>query len=362
MPKVHKPSALTAANILQHLDGVLLDFEPSEMPKLLTGGLVNYVWRVNGCPQPVVVKFAPPYAAAAPEIRLDPRRIIIEGRILSAFDSDGLLAGIANAIIRPPRLINLDEERAILVMEDIGDNTDFGAWLHQSKGQGSVREIGRMIGQFIGDLHACSFNNQKMASMFNNASIQQVRLDSQYRSIEELCLRAKLPDAATLGRRAVEFGKLLQQPGVCVVMGDLWPRSLLITKQGVRIIDWEFAHYGRPAQDIGHLAAHLWMYSHCAPNDDVANEIQATLQSFLEAYRLALGTAFSSLFGAAGVRESAIHFGSEVLVRTVGAFKNGYLYEGLALDDPKVQEAIEVSAAHLRAPESVDTFAKLRVD
>ena len=353
---------LTPKDILQHLNCVLPDFEPRRMPELLTGGLVNYVWRVDGYPKSVVVKAAPPYVATVPDIRLDPWRIIIEGRMMAAFEPGGLLAGIGSAIIRPPRLIDLDEEQGILVMEYLDDNPDFGAWLFQNQYQeASGGDIGRIVGEFIGALHARSYNNQKMAQAFDNTPIQHVRLDSQYRGIKELCLRAGLPDADALGKEAVAFGKLLQQPGLCVIMGDLWPRSLLITAGGVRIIDWEFAHFGRPAQDVGHLAAHLWMHIHCAPNDDAAAQAQTALQGFLEDYRLALGPTFEALFGATGERESAIHFGAEVLVRALGAFQNGYLYDGLSLDDPKVKEAVGMAAAHLRASGNRDTFAMLRV-
>ena len=353
---------LTPEDILQHLRCVLPDFEANKLPELLTGGLVNYVWRVGGYPRPVVVKSAPPYIATVPDIRLDSWRIIIEGRIMAAFSPGGLLAGIGGNKIRPPQLIDLDEGERILVMEDLGDNPDFGAWLFQNRPQeASGGDIGRIVGAFIGGLHACSHNDQKMAQAFYNAPIQRVRLESHYRGIRDLCLRAGLPDADALGREAVAFGELLQQPGLCVIMGDLWPRSLLITAKGVRIIDWEFAHYGRPAQDVGHLAAHLWIHYHCAPNDQAAAQAQAALHAFLTHYRLALGPRFETLFGPAGARESAIHFGAEVLVRALGTFQNGYLYEGLSPDEAKVKEAVEVAAAHLRAAESVDTFAGLRV-
>ncbi len=353
---------LTPEDILRHLKGALPDFETIGVPERLQGGLVNYVWRVNGRLQSIIVKIAPPFVATAPDIRLDPRRIIIEGHMLAAFAPGGLLAGIGGTNIRPPRLIDLNEERGILVIEDIGDNLDFGTWLFQGQQQEtSASEIGRTVGTFIGTLHAQSYNDQNLAQAFDNMSIQQVRLESHYRRITEYCIRGGLADAEELGQEAVAFGQLLQQPGLCVIMGDLWPRSLLITAKGVLIIDWEFAHFGRPAQDVGHLTAHLWMHTHCAPNEDSAIQAQAALHGFLENYRLALGSTFETLFGATGERECAIHFGAEVLARTVGTFQNGYLYGGLPPNEAKIQEAAAVAAAHLRASENVDTFAMLKV-
>ena len=71
------------------------------------------------------------------------------------------------------------------------------------------------------------------------------------------------------------------------------------------------------------------------------------------------GPKFDELFGAPGIRESTVHFGCEILVRTVGVFQEGYLYEGLSLDDAVIQEAVGVAAQHIRSPETVDSLAAL---
>ena len=247
-------------------------------------------------------------------------------------------------------------------MEDLGDNPDFGAWLYQGQYRTSTAsEIGEEVGTFIGALHARSCGDQAMAKAFDNKSIQHVRLENQYRRVRDYCLRGGLADAEVLGREAIAFGRLLRQPGLCAIMGDLWPRSILITSRGIRLIDWEFAHFGRPAQDIGHLTAHLWMHIHCAPSEEAAARARAALHGFLQNYRLALGTTLQTLFESSGERECSIHFGSEVLARTVGLFQTGYLYEGLEPKDKKVREAVEIAAAHLRPSEDTDTFSMLRV-
>jgi 5-methylthioribose kinase len=219
--------------------------------------------------------------------------------------------------------------------------------------------VGQLLGQFIGALHLRSYRDGRLAEVFDNRTIQRTRLEVQYRAIKDLCERAGLPDADEIGRQAVALGELLLQPGLCVIMGDLWPPSILVTADGLRMIDWELAHFGRPCQDVGHLAAHLWMYIHSVPTEGAAAQARATLQGFLSAYRSALGHKFDELFGSEGIRESALHLGAEVLVRAVGAFQDGYLYDGLGLDDPQVREAVKVAAKHIRSPESMDTFAAL---
>jgi 5-methylthioribose kinase len=351
---------MTPEVVLEHLRRRLPRFEPIGIPELLPGGLLNHVWRVQGRPEPVIVKVAPPYIAAKPEIPLDPNRIIIEARGLAAFGPRGALAAIGGPAARPPRLLDFDERHHILVMEDVGQFPDLGTWLQQGPHQErSGKDVGQLLGQFIGALHLRSYKDQQLAEVFDNRTIQRTRLEVQYRAIRDLCEGADLPDADELGRQAIALGELLQQPGLCVIMGDLWPPSILVTADGLRLIDWELAHFGRPCQDVGHLAAHLWMYIHRAPTDGAAAQAHAALQGFLGAYRSALGLEFDALFGSQGIRESAVHLGAEVLVRAVGAFQDGYLYAGLGLDDPQVREAVEVAAEHIRSSESVDTFAPL---
>jgi 5-methylthioribose kinase len=177
--------------------------------------------------------------------------------------------------------------------------------------------------------------------------------------VGDVCREAGLPDADELGRKALALGEELQSPGVCLIHGGLWPPSILITGDGLHIIDWELTHFGHPAQDVGHLSSHLWMHEHRALTPEAADRARATLRDLLSTYRLGLGSAFDEVFGARGVRQSTVHFGAEILMRTVGPFQQGYLYEGLAVNAPALREAVRVAARHIRSPERVDTFAAL---
>ena len=348
-------------DVLRHVKARLPDYQPGDDAEPLSGGYLNCVWRVRGRPHPVIVKVAPPAIAAMPDVPLDPGRIVIEARSLRELAPGGRLATIASAAVRPPRLLDFDAQRHVLIMEDVGDYPDLGRWLqHEAQGEAAAGQVGRLVGQFIGTLHRCSYRDAHLAELFDNSPIQYTRLEVQYRAIRGLCERAGLADAEHLGETAVALGELLQKPGLCVIMGDLWPRSILVTPEGIRIIDWELAHFGRPCQDVGHLVAHLWMHRQRAATSEAAARVQAGLEAFLAAYRAALGTRFDAVFGEAGIRESAVHWGAEVLVRTAGAFKDGYLYEGLSLDTPEVRDAIALAAEHIRSPMAVATFAPHR--
>ena len=51
-------------------------------------------------------------------------------------------------------------------------------------------------------------------------------------------------------------------------------------------------------------------------------------------------------------RDAALHAGCEILVRTVGAFQEGYVYDGLAPDAPAIREAVACAAAWMRSDDA----------
>jgi tRNA A-37 threonylcarbamoyl transferase component Bud32 len=182
---------VNSEGVLGHLRRRMPRFEPAGDPEPLAGGYLNLVWRVPGHPRSVIVKHAPPYIVAHPDVPLDTHRMDIEARILHAFEPGGALAGIASPDIRPPHLLDFDELNHVMVMEDVGECPDLGTWLHQwPRPECSEVDVGQLLGKFIGALHARTAQDPQLAETFDNANIQRTRLDVQYRAIGELCHRA----------------------------------------------------------------------------------------------------------------------------------------------------------------------------
>ncbi|MGH7858642.1 MAG: phosphotransferase family protein, partial [Candidatus Binatia bacterium] len=277
---------MTPDDVLRHLARRLPDFRPRSSPHRLSGGNLNHVWRVPGEPHSVIVKTAPPYVASRPEIALDPRRILFEARALEILGPEGVLAAVSSPACRPPRLLAVNRSRHTVVIEDVGDVPDLAACL-LSEAAGD--DLGARLGGFIGSLHARSFGELSLAQELDNADVQRTRHEVQYCAVDELCRRADIRDAARLGKTAEGLGERLRRRGVCLTMGDLWPPSVLVAAGGVRVIDWELAHFGSPAQDLGHIAAHLWMQAHRAKNAERAASGRSCLRAFFEAYVAALG-------------------------------------------------------------------------
>ena len=351
---------MTGDDVLSHVSEHLPNFEPTGKPDRLPEGNLNVVWRVPGRPDPIIVKFAPPYIAANPDVSLDPSRLEVEAEALRALAPGGVLEAVCTEHVRPPRPIDMRTDPHVLLMEDVGPHPTLGRWLRATGTPERAAQIGQQIGSFIGRIHAATVERNDLASRFNNRAMQETRLAVQYEAVEEMLSIAGVEDAAALGKRAVVLGEKLLQPGVCLTMGDLWPPSVLVAGEGLRVIDWELAHYGHPMQDIAHFAAHAWMQAHRAPDDVTARAVKRMLATALVAYRDALGAQVGGLLTAPALEDAAVHFGAEILVRTVGPFQAGYLYDEPAPQSLPVQEAVEVAAEHIRHPPTVDTFDALR--
>ena len=340
-----KTSEDIAVFIQEYLPHIVL----TAPPEPLRGGLMNHVWKVPANPAPAILKYAPPYIATVPEIELDDSRIIFEADALEAFSEGGALAQVASSTVSPARLLYRNDEHHVIVLEDIGDSVDLTVWLSHSKS--NPQKFGALLGQFIGSLHKESFNQPELAQRFNNHSIQQTRYVVQYESIGPLCQEFGVVDAEDLGLKARQLGTRLLQTGSCLIMGDLWPASVHITPQGLRIIDWEFVHFGNPAQDIAHLAAHLWMLQHRIPA--CKSGVFAFWERFIDTYTEAIHEVQNTLWTAAVLEDASIHFGSEILVRTIGPFKQSYLYDDLPSDNHTLKEALFQATQRIRNSNSL---------
>jgi hypothetical protein len=325
-------------------------------PWVRLGGLVNVVHRVGAEPfGSVIVKHAPPHVASAPEIALSPARLAFEHAALRAVAPGGALAGALGPHVRAPRVLGVDLAAAVLVLEDLGARPDLATAL---AAQPSLAGALRALGEAVAGLHVRSAGRAELAATFDNAGVQSTRLKVQYEPAGERLAAAGVADAAALGERSAALGRALLAPGRCLVMGDLWPASVLASGGDLGLIDWEFAHYGRPLQDVAHLAAHLWMQEQRATRSATAGAFARARGEFLRGYASGLAVA-PQLFDAAELAAAAVHAGCEILARALGPFRAGFLYDGLGPGDPALAGAVAQAALQLRAPADGGLLAPL---
>lgn len=325
----------------QALDAAFPRLAPFSEPEPLSGGLLNFVWRVRAAGQSLVAKRAPPWAASVPELALSPRRLLFEARALRAFER-APLAGIASEALRPPRLLGFCRGAWLLLEEDVGAGPD----LLDALGDGAVLS---RLGGFIAGVHRETLGSPVFRRRFANVDVQRTRLASQYRHVTAFAERSGAEDAGSLGAVALDLGRRLVEPGRCLVMGDLWPASVLPRAAGVRLIDWEFATWGNPAQDVGHLAAHLLLRG--------LTDVRATgaIGAFLAGYKAGLGARRRELWDEGVHRDAGVHLGCEVLARAWGPFR-----ASAGLQEKALAGAIAAGLAALRQPQSVAALEVLK--
>jgi len=349
---------MTDDDVLAYVQNRCPTVQPVGAERLPDGNL-NHVWRVRGGDRSVVVKHAPPHIASDPDVPLDPSRVLVEAQCLTALGPDGRLSDVGGTAVQVPRVLDVNEDAHVLIMEDLGPRPTLSRWLRN--GENATRrerapEIGRVLGRFMGRLHAATYDDPSYAEDFVNRPMQETRHAVQYQGVGDMLRRGGVDDAEALGARAKRLGEALLEPGCCLTMGDLWPPSVLVEEETLFLIDWELAHYGRPLQDVAHILAHLWMQAHRAPSDAVGAAAQQLRAAFAEKYTATLGDAYDALWTSQERRDAAIHFGAEILVRAVGPFQEGYLYEGRSPDHAAVQAAVQTAARYLRSPEEQNLF------
>jgi len=294
--------------------------------EIVEGGLINEVWRLKGQTGSLIAKYAPPYIASQPNVALSPLRLRFEALCLNQF-------GGQTGPVSPPRLLAYFKAAGVVLMEDCGELPSLG----EALGERAVD--GAPVGRWLRDLHDRTAAHDEFKVLLRNKAVQEVRFEQQYRKVSPWLTASGIHEAERLGAVAEALGLRFLREGRCVIMGDLWPPSVLVDTGRIRIIDWEFAHFGSPVQDVAHLAAHCWMGAHCAADD----EERARWRRFWQAFSGAYGG-----LGAADRRDGAIHIGAEILTRTVGAFQEGYLYSGQARDTPLMVHAVQVACNCLR--------------
>jgi len=308
--------------------------------EVLQGGSLNFVWRIGSLSgKSYIIKYAPPYVASLPHIGFDNSRILFEAGILKAFQFRRELGQLKGDDVRPPQYLGHDTDRYLLLMEDVGGRPDL---LKAVRGSDyNFAHLGTMLGSYIAQLHMQTYQNRWFAENFANLPVQQTRLQLQYNGCLEFYRRASLPDADPIGRRCRRLGEKLNAVGKCLIMGDLWPYSILAGRRDIRLIDWELVHFGHPAQDVAHLAAHLWMMSKRVSGRPQKERIDQFRQSFINSYCMLISKQRPELMTAEDGRDFQIHFGAEILARTLGNFQQNYLYDGLPPDHPVIRAAAE---------------------
>jgi len=137
-------------------------------------------------------------------------------------------------------------------------------------------EIARRAGDALGTIHAKTAGRPAMLQRFAALEVfDQLRLDPYYRRVAR-----PHPDLAEPLRDLID--ETMDPPERSLVLGDFSPKNLLVGPLGLILLDFETAHAGDPAFDLGFFLSHLVLKSFRAAPDFAP--YFALISEFLAAY------------------------------------------------------------------------------
>ncbi len=201
---------------------------------------------------------------------------MIEARALEFLaTNDDILAAQRNCRISIPKLLYMDIEQHVLVLEDLGsDLVILDEWLaprpHSGRvepGSASCNSVAARVGIFMAALHTLDVSAEVLDTFVNPATSDLVKneivgnIRNQLEQFQPLDWDADEVSSAIRTQFEEKGGKDVFS------IGDFWTGSILVNADGsnICIVDWEFAGAGKPLQDMTQLGQRLNLYCFTIP-------------------------------------------------------------------------------------------------
>ncbi|QDV18797.1 Methylthioribose kinase [Gimesia panareensis] len=147
-----------------------------------------------------------------------------------------------------PRVLFEDRENYLFAMEAIA--ADHKVWKAELLDGRFDQAIARELGSFLGAIHRRTFLQEQYQQRWGDWEIfDQLRIDPFYRFIVRAHPEIKDWVAALIEEMSAHR--------LCLVLADFSPKNILITEQQIHLVDFETAHFGDPAFDLGFFLSHL---------------------------------------------------------------------------------------------------------
>ena len=230
-------------------------------------GNMNCTLRVALPERSLIVKQSRPWVERYPQIEAPWDRILSEARFyLLTSPHEGVSR-------RMPRQIMLDPDNRVLVLEDLGESSDYTSLYGGSENTLSHEDAKALV-DWLSALHAIDFATKSQTGL-TNLAMRALNHEHLFRfplvAGNGLDLDAITPglahEAAKLITsedyvvRVASLGADYLESGGVLLHGDFFPGSWLRTSDGPAVIDPEFAFFGPAEFDVGVLLAHLHLAS-----------------------------------------------------------------------------------------------------
>ena len=270
-------------------------------------GNMNLTLRVVTSDRSFILKQARPWVEKYPQIPAPAGRALVETEFYEA------VASFPEVRRAMPRLLGVDRESRLLLLEDLGDSHDFTAlYGGEVLDRGSLEELV----DYLVALHGGAVTGERRR-VFQNREMRALNHEHIFRlplapdnGLDLDAFTPGLADAAApLKEHAVyvahvaALGEEYLADGDTLVHGDYFPGSWLRTDGGAAVIDPEFCFLGPRAFDVGFMLGHLHL----------AGQPEATCEALLALYVERSGVAGGEI--RTGARRFA---GVEIMRRLIG--------------------------------------------
>jgi 5-methylthioribose kinase len=300
---MHELTALNTADYLRDSGRVPQNAEIRV--RELTGGVSNIVLRVD-------VAGAPPYVIKQCRERL---RVAMEwhARLERIWTEQAALELLGT--ILPPGKVPLiefeDRPNYLFAMTCAPD--DSVTWKAQLMAGDIKPGIAEQLGFALAEIHAKAPGEPSLSASLSDTSLfDELRVDPYYRTIA----RAHADLAPRVN--ALIAAMIRPQDERTLVLGDFSPKNILVHRHGLILLDFECAHAGDPAFDLGFFLSHLLLKTiRAAPRDrGLATRLAGLASTFLDIYLDRRG--LDSSARADLVRRAILHTAACCLARVDG--------------------------------------------
>lgn len=225
-------------------------------------GNMNFVLRARlDDDSSFIIKQSRPWVEKFDQIDAPEDRILVEKTYYEILSENKLLNKYS------PRMLGVEEESRILVLEDLGEASDLtliyqlGKNLNEQEVSSCIEYVNQL--PKLENLNKMS-NNLKMRQLNHQHIFHLPLMNDNGFDLDEIQLGLQsiskvLKSDQELKRKVAELGSVYLGKGDVLVHGDFYPGSILNTEQGIRVIDPEFAFLGPREWDIAVFIAHLCM-------------------------------------------------------------------------------------------------------
>jgi 5-methylthioribose kinase len=149
---------------------------------------------------------------------------------------------------RIPRVLREDRDNYLFTME--AAPARHTVWKQALLGGDLEASVARVLGEDLARLHTQTAIRPDLCTPFADRQVFiELRVDPFYRRVLQAAPEVQRP-----------LNQMLEQmfaSQICLVHGDFSPKNVLLTDQGVVLVDFETVHWGDPAFDLGFFLSHL---------------------------------------------------------------------------------------------------------